>query len=231
MDILRSKHLEILKPIEDQLKALDSGDLKAAYEDYASKSFKESSSFDSFKIFLTHFPILTTFTDYQIMDITAGKDFANVKFKFISPELHSEVEYTMSKENGKWLVRGIQIASQENPPNVVPDFNLEEVLKPLKKQMNAIREGRLKEAYENYTSEAFRQATSFAHFEEFVKLYPVFYDNLTADFYKLTFNNNVGIYNARLTSKKGEEREAEYAVIKENGAWKILQIQIVNAPE
>lgn len=221
-------HQDIFKPIEKQINYLNVGDFHKAYSEGTSPEFKKVSSYDQFKEFLNQFPVLTSFINHELLDVNVSGNEANVKVKFSSPEFQSIIDYSMIKEGNQWLINGIQMSSQENALHTVPGFNSEELLKPLHAEMKSLKEKDFKKAYEGYTSKAFQKATSFEDFENFMKNYDIFSDNKIADFYKLTFNNNVGLYTAHLTSNNGQSKEVEFALIKEDGYWKILQIQILD---
>lgn len=230
-DAVFQQYKDVLLPIENQLKALDKGDLTQAYNEFVSTEFKKNTSLDAFKQFITSHPILTAFEKYDLIDIHEDDPNATVKLKFSNPDVQADVDYTMEKEGNNWKVRGIVVTNQENTPSSIPNFNAEELLKPLKDQLQELKANNIKKAYDDYTSTGFKQSTSLENFEKFIEKYPVFKNNKYADFYKLTFNNNIGMYNARLKSAAGEEREIEYALIKENGHWKILQIEIFENPK
>lgn len=216
----------IEKVLQAQLEMLNQGFFKESYENFSSEEFKKKTSYESFKQFLAHFPIFTSFIKYELLDLTIDENKGIAKLKFKSPEWEAIIDYTFIKVGEKWWIQGIQVMSQESTPSSVPDFNAEALLKPLNAQIESIRVGHIAEAYEKFFSKAFQQATSLSEFESFIKKYSVFHSNRLADFYKLSFNNNIALYNGRFTSQNGEEREVEYALVKENGEWKILKIQI-----
>lgn len=223
---LRATHLAILQPIEDQLKLIDKNELKEAYDNYTSREFKSKASFEVFKKFLEKYPIIATFTEFDILNINANDDTANVQFSFRKDKSKFVVDYGMVKEGGRWLVNGVQIEPVTEAQEDAADFDASVLIKPMQAQLDAIKAGDVKRAYENYTSKAFREATDFNQFKKFLEGHSVFTHNSGADFYKLSFNNNIGIYNARLKSTDGDVREVEYSLIKEDGVWKIMQIQI-----
>ena len=198
--VLEANNHEVLQPIEDQLNAFKDGDLKQAYEDYTSTEFQKTTSFDAFQEFLNHFPIIISHTNLQFIDVAVTDRSAIVQAKFQNAVLRTVVEYTLLKKKAGWKIRGIQILSQENTPNAIPDFNIQDLLNPIQAQLKAIKSGNLKAAYEDFTAQAFRQSTAFQDFENFIDTHTIFKDYKSVEFYKLSFNNNIGIYNALFKS-------------------------------
>lgn len=221
-----AKHGDVLSTLNTFLNFLDEGKLDSAYRDLTSEGFKSTSTLTTFKEFVSQFPIFRNFIDFEVIDISENENALITKTKLRDPELITVVDFTFVQDADKWLIRGIQIASQTHTPNVVPDFDAAELTKPIKGQLQVIEKGLLKEAYHGFTAKAFQQTTSLEEFEKFIRNYPMFMQKHSTDFYKLTFNNNVGMYNVQLRNANGQSMELEYALMKENGQWKILQIQV-----
>lgn len=222
---LSQTHLDILTPVQELLKAIEKGSVDKAYEDLTSKDFKKNTSLNAFHDFLLNFPILSSYSKSEILDIAQAGNFAVVKFEFENNLYTTKADFTMLKDTKGWTVHGISIESQDLKQGA-KEFNPEVILQPLKEQLKLIQAGDLKKAYETNTAKAFREATPYDQFAEFINTYKVFQTDKSPQFYNLTFNNNVAIYSARFKAADGEVREAEYALIKEEGKWKILQIQI-----
>lgn len=94
----KDNYQEILQPIEDQLNAFDKGHFKLAYEKYTTSEFQQASSFETFQQFLSHFPILTSHTNFQLIDVSVKDHTATVETKFQNAVLQAEVEYTLLKK-------------------------------------------------------------------------------------------------------------------------------------
>lgn len=222
---LSQSHLDILAPIQELLKAIEKGPIDKAYENLTSEEFKKNTTLPAFNDFLLNFPILTSFSKSDVLDVAQAGNFAVVKYEFENSHYTTKADFTMVKEPKGWVIHGISIEAQDLKPGA-KEFNPEGILQPLKEQLKLIQAGQLKQAYQKETAKTFREATSFAQFEEFIKSYKVFQTDKNPEFYNLTFNNNVAIYSVRFKATDGEVREVEYALIKEDGKWKILQIQI-----
>lgn len=231
-DLLRKQYKEVLVPLEAIIGKIKSGSIDEVYNTF-SPGFREVTTLPQFKLFLDHFQILTQFESYDLLDVVKNGDAAIVKLEMRSKKLLGVVDYTLVKEGEEWRLRGIQVISQQHTPDAVPDFNEELLVTPIREHLKQIKEGNLNDAYEKGTSKAFKESTSKAQYLEFMKSFPIFKNHTAEDFYNLTFNNNVGIYNLRLKGPDGKDEEVEFSLIKEDGIWKILQIQIYeegNAP-
>lgn len=220
------EYQDILQPIEEQLDALNEGNIKQAYEATTSNEFKKATSFTDFQKFLSKFPILIAQPNFKLIDASISmKDrSAVIKAEFQNVSSSAEIEYILIKKNQGWVIRGIKVLSQKNSPSA--DFDVHGLLDPIQSQLKAIQNGHLKSAYEDFTAEAFKKATSFQDFESFLEKYPIFKNHQSVDFYKLSFDNNIGIYNALFKGSNNEQRQVEYSLIEESDTWKILQIQI-----
>lgn len=93
------------------------------------------------------------------------------------------------------------------------------------KQLSAIRAGEIIKAYA-YTSIDFRGATSLNDFEEFVSHYPALKNNKSAKFSETQRKNDTGIARGTLYADDGTATPVEYLLVKEDGEWKVLGIQI-----
>lgn len=219
---------ELMKPIDEQLELLDADNIESAYT-FSSEDFKKNSKLSDFKEFLKHFPIFTSFIEYEFLESNGNDEQAIVKVKLLNDNLKSIVDYSLVKENGHWRILGMQIEKQENLPSSIPDFDENEIRKPIEKQLMRLQGDQIEQAYNDTTSEAFKKSTSFEVFKKFIETYPIFKTNKGLSFLKLTFNNNIGTYLVALKSLDGKDEQVEYSLIKENGTWKILQIQFLES--
>lgn len=95
-------------------------------------------------------------------------------------------------------------------------------------QLTALRSDNVVLAY-SYTSKDFQDAASLEAFKDFVNKHPSLKDNASSSFYSREFHNNEGLVKGTLRAKNGAETPIIYSLIKENGAWKILNIQLAPA--
>lgn len=95
-----------------QLKALKEGRLKEAYDSYASKSFKSSTSLDQFKQFINGFPVLLKNRSVRLVDRKLEGDREIVHLMITNDQgVETPVSFQMVNENGHWLVENIKIGS------------------------------------------------------------------------------------------------------------------------
>lgn len=221
---LTQTHLDVIAPVQDMLKSVEKGPLNKAYEQYTSQEFKKNTSLEAFKDFFINYPIITSYTKSELLDVAQAGNFAIVKYEFENDTYDTEADFTLIKEGSGWRVHGISIASQEIKPGA-KEFNTEAILNPIRNELKLIQEDKLKQAYE-LTAKAFRESTPYKQFADFINTYQMFKTDTQPSFYKLNFNNNIAIYAVRFKDKSGQERETEFALIKEDNTWKILQIQV-----
>lgn len=93
-------------------------------------------------------------------------------------------------------------------------------------QLQTIKEGKLTEAYYNYTSKAFQEATSLSNFREFMNVYPVFSHHRSVRFIDRNTDNDSGFLHAMILTEKGMEIPVQYRLVKEQDKWKIDSIKL-----
>lgn len=93
----------------------------------------------------------------------------------------------------------------------------------VKDQLSAIRSGNYEKAY-SYTSTEFQKASSLDDFKKFIEKVPALKNNESISINNREFENENGSVKGTLTSKDGLSTPIEYRLIKENGEWKILEI-------
>ena len=101
----------VVKPVEKELSYLKSGDVQAAY-DLTSNEFKNATSLETFKAFLTQYPSLTSnkshsFTNREIVN-TTGTVTGTLE---ATDGTKTPIEFRLIKENGAWKILGIQVGS------------------------------------------------------------------------------------------------------------------------
>lgn len=94
-----------------------------------------------------------------------------------------------------------------------------------KSQLKALRNDDVVKAY-SFTSKDFQKATSLDDFKSFIAGYPSLKNNDDATFSDRETQNNTGVLKGSLKSKDGAVTPVEYAFVKENGEWKILNMKL-----
>jgi len=224
---------EPVTPIIEQLKTIKDKKIEEAYNNFSSSTFKSVTSLEAFKGFLKRFPVFENYTSYDILNLKKMDEIATVLVLLHEGPLSTQIAYTLDVENHLWKIQGIEIVPEGAEAKKSASFNSDELIQIIQGQLEAIKKGDYKAAYNNFTTKSFRTATSYEEFEKFLKANPVFTQNQSSNFTKLTFNDNVAVFSGKLRSKTGEERQVEVFLALENGKWKILEIHIFekNAPE
>lgn len=96
---------------------------------------------------------------------------------------------------------------------------------PVERQLAALGRGDIDAAYD-VTSQAFQRSTSKAQFEQFVRAYPIITDIADHSFSERRVENGIGYLSGTLTSESGGVQPVSYRLVKENGEWKILGIDL-----
>jgi hypothetical protein len=95
----------------------------------------------------------------------------------------------------------------------------------VEKQLELLRQGDIKGAYA-LTSKDFQKATSLEQFTAFVKQYPSLSQNQGHTFTTRSIENNIGTVKGTLTAKDGAVTPVKFQLVKEQGEWRILFIEV-----
>ncbi|MDR3492126.1 MAG: DUF4864 domain-containing protein [Gammaproteobacteria bacterium] len=93
-----------------------------------------------------------------------------------------------------------------------------------RRQLSSLKSGDIEKAY-SYTSSDFQKATSLEDYKKYVKHYPILtnYRNASATKLEKTNDNATAFFTLRTTDTN---TPVEFRLIKENGQWKILAMEI-----
>lgn len=214
------------KIIEEQLEAIEENRLTEAYYSFTSKEFQTATSLEDFKKFIRNFPLFSEDSEVTFDPATKPGEF-HLTLKSDDEAMH--LTYTLLKEGEVWRIKGIEVNKEERIVNDAPEFDTSLFLNPVKEHVEALKRGDYLQAYKQ-TAEDFQASTPFSEFEAFLKSFPILTQYKTADYYKLSFNNNLGMYHVKFVGNSGETYEAQYDLVRDKGKWKILQIQISDHP-
>lgn len=221
----------MVKPIDQFLDQLKSGKTKDAYNDTSSK-FQEISSFQQFANFMKMFPIFSE-SEFTVVRSRMDEEFGEIRVRLSSDSEEAVVDYIVSNEGGEWKLMGIQLIETAAPLESVAkvkenSFDYSFLTEIINRQLNEIKVNDLYSAYENYTSDEFRDSTAFESFAKFVDQNVIFSKNSSMEFLDLSFDNNTATLRVNLTADNNDRSEVEYDLIKEGDEWKILGIKILN---
>lgn len=104
------------------------------------------------------------------------------------------------------------------------DDNLEMAIQG---QLKALKAQQITEAYYAFTSQTFQQTTSLDKFKEFVHTYPIVVQYQKLVINQATSDQNKGAATLFLTSGGKNEAEVHYQLVKEEGAWKVDKLELV----
>jgi Domain of unknown function (DUF4864) len=103
--------------------------------------------------------------------------------------------------------------------------------KIVEEQLELLREGRLTQAYYEYTSRDFQNTTSLEDFRQFLSFYRVLADNKSFRFEGSGVKDGVGTVSGVLISQDLHEMNAEFQLVKEENKWKIQSIRLKETAE
>lgn len=218
--------------VSGQLDAIKKDKLTEAYYGYTSKMFQKATSLENFKKFMKAYPIFSHHESVRFIDRHSDEDRGSLQALITSDRaVEVPVHYQLVKEGDRWLIERIKIDESQESAAAENQLNEETFdSTPLKKaivdQMNLVRQHDFKQAYDQYTSQEFKQTTSFKDFEEFIKENPSFINNKTVELNRLSFDNNIATMTGVLKTEDGKAFVAEYDLLQENGDWKIFHIKV-----
>jgi hypothetical protein len=123
----------------------------------------------------------------------------------------------------KWLAGTVCLVAV---PAAVLYWTLSDLTDPIQRQLDALRRGDLRAAYTE-TSAGFRGKISFEKFSDFVKEHPSLSHTASYSFTSRSADfSGTGSVKGTLTDERGAVRPAQYGLVKENKAWKILAIHL-----
>lgn len=197
-----------------------------AYQSLTGPEFRKITSQDSFADFLANYPILSSFTTSELLDITKEQHHPVVYVRLKNNLQEATIAFTLEQENEVWKIRGIQVRDQDIEPGIADAFHKEDLWNIVNEQLAAFKAGKVDQAYQHFTSQGFQQETSLKDFSDFIKDHPIFTDHQNASLENLTFNNNIGILTVGLEAASGVKQAADFSLIHEGDQWRVLQIQL-----
>lgn len=229
----------LLKPIKEQMAALSENNIEAAYQKNVSDEFHKATTLEEFKSFVKNHPILTRYTTLNITKGVSKDNLAKLLVTVSNDEESAILEYTLIKNGADWDILAVQFFESENDSKTkptssassfdVPQFDAQPLQKTIEGMLNLVKKKEFEEAYQTYASAEFKESTTLEQFKTFLKDQPGFSGNSSFNFDRLSFNGNIGTYNGTVTDGKGRQYPVEFDLLKENGVWKILHIEVLPA--
>jgi hypothetical protein len=215
--------------IDHQLVSLRKENIDKAYYSYTAKEFQQATSLDAFKTFVNTYPIFIHNQSAHFTQRSIKDNIGTLKGNLTSPE-HEKVpvEYKLIKEEGKWKILSIRLLK---PAEVKPpDASAESLNELIKNQLEELKQNKIANAYENYSSKEFKEATSLDNFIEFVKKYPALSNQDSFSISKTLTRNEVGIVSVTLNQNE-TATYLKYYLVHEDNAWKIWSMRILSPEE
>lgn len=109
---------ELSMIIQGQLKTIEKGDIKRAYEEYTSKQFRQATSLDQFEKITKDFPAFHKTNRVSANNVTFNNNVAVLNGYLASEEEEKyPFEYDFIKENGTWKIVFMKIALDDAKPS------------------------------------------------------------------------------------------------------------------
>lgn len=173
--------LELIVPIDLQLRALRDNDILKAYNE-SSKAFKEASSLENFTAFIQRYPILSSHEHIVIKSQSKQGNEANVIVVLNPEEDAVEINYLLIQEDNHWKIWSMNIISQYNPTISALFKDPVSMRQPVEDFLQALSEKDIFKAYTSYTSKEFQETTSLEAFRTFIEKFPVLIQPNKLDF-------------------------------------------------
>lgn len=109
---------------------------------------------------------------------------------------------------------------------LIDSFVTEDLTDTVKNQLEAIKKGQIAEAYYEFSSKKFQEATSLEAYQEFIKKHPAFAENKSIQFKERNVDNDIGTLDCIINTNHHQKIAAEYKLIKESDQWKVLSIRL-----
>lgn len=215
---------ELTLTIKSQLDAIKNKEIEKAYEEFNSEEFKSATNPELFAAFIKHYPQFLNFNEITLTQIDKNKDKGKVDLILYADKEALPLEYSLIKKDGKWKIWSIQILEQQNHQPHFSEETKDYLAKPIQSFLKDLKEEDLKKAYEE-TSPNFKKSTTFEVFKNFIQRFPGLKSN------DIKFTNSLeekDLSLVRLKSKEIKDIDSvEFTLAKENGAWKILGIEMI----
>lgn len=219
---------KLIDVVDHQLRAFKEQNIQKAYEDYTSKDFKATTSFDEFNRFIQTYPV---FLNNQSSHFTQRffKDHLVIIKGYLSSQEHEEtpIEYRLINEDKNWKILSIRLLKPEKIKNLVDQAEYNQLIELAQTQLEEIRKGQNLEAYNHTTSTEFKRATSKDYFNEFIKRYPILSTYDTLSIHQPKIRQGIGSLSITLHSLQSKAT-IKYYFIFENNEWKIWSLRMIS---
>jgi hypothetical protein len=217
--------------VDHQLEALRQHDIAKGYYAYTSKDFQTATSLDQFSNFVEAYPVFLNNQSAHFTQRSINHNIGTLKGNLTSNDhINTPIEYKLIKEDDKWKILSIRLLKPGNIQNAKEADHAEDLIETAKAQLKDIQDQKLTDAYQNYSSQEFKEATSEEAFQEFIKRYPILTHYHVVSFHKPVIRNGVGTLSVILQSEQ-IAAYVKYYLIFEDQKWKIWSMRILSPSE
>lgn len=217
--------------VDNQLEALRENNIPKAYYSYTSKDFQAATSLDQFRNFVEAYPVFLNNQSAHFAQRSMEHNIGTLKGNITSQDrVSTPIEYKLIKDEGKWKILSIRLLKPANIQNAKEADHAEDLIEVAKTQLKDIQDQKISEAYRDFSSKEFMEATSEEAFHEFIKRYPILNHYHVVSFHKPTIRNGVGTLAVILQSDQ-IAAYVKYYLIYEDQAWKIWSMRILSPSE
>lgn len=225
--------------IQEYLLDLKYQNLQKAYHEHLAPEFQKNITYEDYQAIIHENPELTNYEMIQFGNVVNDNGLKQIDITLVSDEDTQQLKFWLAKVRGHWKIWALEVngpsaqqiyelgdeIAMNDQKSLTGDEQKNDVINLIKKQLNLIKEGKLDEAYKDYSSQEFTEATSEDDFKKFLKNYPEFKDFKKMRFGKKTENRGIILQQVVLTTDKGDS-EVDYWVSQEKGQWKIWGIRV-----
>lgn len=108
-------------------------------------------------------------------------------------------------------------------------FGYKSITKPvgtIKNHLQAINDGDIRKAYDDYTSKRFKEAMPYDQFAQLVEENSSVLKSKSSSFTNVQIENGVAKVEGTITGKSGATAKATYELVQEEGEWKIQYFKL-----
>lgn len=217
--------------VDHHLDALRKQNIEKSYSSYTSKDFQATTTLDQFRNFIDAYPVFLNNQSAHFSQRSIEHNIGTLKGNLTSNEhVNTPIEYKLIKEDGKWKILSIRLLKPGKIQNTKEANHAEDLIEVAKLQLKNIQDHKLSDAYQNFSSQEFKEATSKEAFYTFIKRYPILNHHHIVSFHKPTIRNGVGTLSVILQSEQ-IAAYVKYYFIYEDQKWKIWSMRILSPPE
>lgn len=215
--------------VSDQLSKLKEKQLSEAYYEYSSEAFQRKVPLLKFKEIVGENRLFYDQQSFRVVSKTVRGNIAK-----IIVALHSDgreearVHYSLLRDNGEWKISTMHLVDASNPDPAVA--TLETLQEQVEDQLAYLQNQDLASAYYDFFATEFRNETPFEQFCEYVQSYPILTEFDQIDVVGHEFDGDDAHIDFRLLSDF-DEFFLRYRFKKENGAWRVWNLQLTLSPE